>query len=1156
MPRHATQEIRLAINDFRRGLLGGISERAISKVDWLAGADNLYGRPFRGMRIRPGSRDISSAILSEQPHSLMAYYSSGGNKVFVAAENVIREATTSDYPLQTLPASHPANSDIFTHTNLDGVLIATQRGGALTPLMYDGAWKELKLPTPTDAIGFAADSAPGSVDAGTHYFRVRHRYAKGSTLAGPVSAGRVVAGPNFTVNINAGLVPASPRSDYVGWTLEMTKVNGTALGPWWFVADGTASTYAVTKSDAQLGYMADEGLHGQPPHFDGVTGFAGLLWGWSGSSLYASRDIGDLEATGIANFDADDLFQIAKDDGDTIQVCLVVLDELLILKKRSVHVISGVDRDSFVLTSVVYADPARGSEAGCAGPRAACVIGGVAYFWGESGGLFTYSRGSVKPAGWTEVGRYLDDVNPGELDKLLLINHQGNYALGWYPPGSSALASEQVVNDVRFKQYWHWKGWTARDAIELKSGLFGGASMLFCDPSNRASFGTIAAGTSISGPGIQASSTIPGGVLAGATQLTMDKVAAVTANNVVLTIGGALIGRCNTTYNSPVVTITEYHVWAGFDGFRDEKPGPVADEFSAPGGVIPAQAAFAFTGRLTAQQAQVYAHGLLPTGADNWTPGSTLVSINGVLAATEPAIITDGFGGFIVVWNDARSGTGDIYAQRYDAVGVAQWAAGGVPANSSVLAQTVPVLVSDGDGGAIIAWLDNRSGTVDVYAQRINAQGAVQWAAAGVALSTVAGNDQRVSICSDENGGAVIAWSEAAGGFVRAQRLDALGVSQWTAGGVALSSTTIAGVSTVSILKDSGGAFVAWTSNFDTYVQRINSAGVLQWGATAVNLGIVSSVAAPSLATDGAGGVFVAHRASNIPTVRRILTGGTFAWAAVSLSGAGNLGNVTAVSDEALGAIIVWSETTPNRVRGQRVDSTGAAQWNTGSPVNFVTAANPVRECRAVSDAVGGAFFAWYQDVGSGVYDAYAQRVDPNGNLLSSTATLRASAITNATITAFMSIAVSLTSAGESLVSLPPRVAKDVHFAIETPWLDGGLPSDWKDMDRVEYSADGDATNVNVAIDTDPAGSSSSVALTSVGQGADWAADVDSNPDALEWDVGDWATNAPATVPAGVDAGTIGKRFKLTITGDAAGEHRPTGIEMVAVLLPDREYNA
>jgi hypothetical protein len=78
--------------------------------------------------------------------------------------------------------------------------------------------------------------------------------------------------------------------------------------------------------------------------------------------------------------------------------------------------------------------------------------------------------------------------------------------------------------------------------------------------------------------------------------------------------------------------------------------------------------------------------------------------------------------------------------------------------------------------------------------------------------------------------------------------------------------------------------------------------------------------------------------------------------------------------------------------------------------------------------------------------------------------------------------------------------------------------------------------------------------LTTQGQGADWAADIGSGPNDLVWDVGDWATDIPGTVSAGVPAGTLGRRFKIVAAANPTGDYRPTGIEMVAYLLPDKEY--
>src|SRR5262245_22429953 len=94
------------------------------------------------------------------------------------------------------------------------------------------------------------------------------------------------------------------------------------------------------------------------------------------------------------------------------------------------------------------------------------------------------------------------------------------------------------------------------------------------------------------------------------------------------------------------------------------------------------------------------------------------------------ASISDGAGGTIVAWEEFRSATSyDIYAQKLNAAGATQWTAAGVAVCAAADFQQSPQLVSDGAGGAIVTWLDSRSGAAHVYAQRVDAAGAPQWAA-------------------------------------------------------------------------------------------------------------------------------------------------------------------------------------------------------------------------------------------------------------------------------------------------------------------------------------------------------------------------------------------------------------------------------------------
>ena len=98
-----------------------------------------------------------------------------------------------------------------------------------------------------------------------------------------------------------------------------------------------------------------------------------------------------------------------------------------------------------------------------------------------------------------------------------------------------------------------------------------------------------------------------------------------------------------------------------------------------------------------------------------------------------PAIVSDGAGGAIVAWPDARNAFNglDLFAHHILASGTPDgtWPVNGVTVSSAGGEQTEPVLVSDGAGGAIVAWVDGRDAatvnSLDVYAQHVLASGAV-----------------------------------------------------------------------------------------------------------------------------------------------------------------------------------------------------------------------------------------------------------------------------------------------------------------------------------------------------------------------------------------------------------------------------------------------
>jgi hypothetical protein len=361
-----------------------------------------------------------------------------------------------------------------------------------------------------------------------------------------------------------------------------------------------------------------------------------------------------------------------------------------------------------------------------------------------------------------------------------------------------------------------------------------------------------------------------------------------------------------------------------------------------------------------------------------------------------PVIAWDGAGGAIVTWYDFRNSNYDIYAQRVNAVGVAQWISNGVALCTAASTQQYPAIVSDGAGGALVAWQDFRSGSnTDIYVRGVSAAGAPQWTADGVALCTAAGDQRDPVIASDGAGGAIVAWQDFRSGTISgiyAQRVNAAGEPQWTVGGVGLCDTTNGAYSPMIVADNAGGAIVTWydyrsRNGADIYAQRVNAVGVPVWTAAGVALcTAANSQQNPTIASDGAGGALVAwqdERSGLDIYAQRVNSAGVPQWTAdgVALCTAANIQLYpTIVSDGAGGAIATWGDFRSGNadIYAQRVNAAGVPQW-TADGVAVCRAGNYQYNPKIVSDGAGGGIVTWFDARSGSSYRIYAQRVNAAG---------------------------------------------------------------------------------------------------------------------------------------------------------------------------------
>ena len=335
------------------------------------------------------------------------------------------------------------------------------------------------------------------------------------------------------------------------------------------------------------------------------------------------------------------------------------------------------------------------------------------------------------------------------------------------------------------------------------------------------------------------------------------------------------------------------------------------------------------------------------TGVVPWTPGGVAIATVAGLQQ-RPVLAVDGSGGAIVTWQDRRSGDADVYAQRVTSAGAIGWAtANGVPVCMTTGDQLLPGIVSDGAGGAIIAWSDARGGDVDVYAQRMLAAGTALWTpATGVPLSTVAGQQNRPVLASDGASGAIVVWEDARNGAdndVYARRVTSAGAAQWTADGVQVAGTANASFPVV-VGDGAGNTIVAWTDerngggNTDVFAQRLDGSGAVQWVANGVSVaGAAGGQFFPAAVADGSGGIVVGwedgrNGAANVDVfAQRLDAAGAALWATdgrpVSTAAGGQAG-VSVAADGAGGAVLGWADgravVNPVDVYAAHVDGSGA----------------------------------------------------------------------------------------------------------------------------------------------------------------------------------------------------------------------------------------
>jgi hypothetical protein len=338
------------------------------------------------------------------------------------------------------------------------------------------------------------------------------------------------------------------------------------------------------------------------------------------------------------------------------------------------------------------------------------------------------------------------------------------------------------------------------------------------------------------------------------------------------------------------------------------------------------------------------------------------------------SMIPDGSLGCIVAWR-TQSSPGDIRAQRFDKDGNPLWAAGGVGVATTPDNETDPHMVSDGAGGAVIAW--ERGG--DVHAQRVDAAGVAQWAAGGIPVTADPAAIVLAGIAEGAPGEAVVLYHTAGGGYEYfVQKLTPAGAPAWVAGGLSLGNT--ANDQSDITIDGAGGVWVALVAqdggDTDIETVHVNAAGTI----VETNLhGGADDHHSPHIAYVGNGNVDVAYNENlggvhNDIHIRRI--GAGIVYAVTYLPGDQNVADLA--WDGMSGSVLVWTDVAAGYDIYVDHFTGSSLNWlNLGQPL--CTASGIQQNPRVVLSpnalmSVGDFFVAWND--GRGDPAAYVERVD------------------------------------------------------------------------------------------------------------------------------------------------------------------------------------
>ncbi|MGH7724010.1 MAG: T9SS type A sorting domain-containing protein [Candidatus Eiseniibacteriota bacterium] len=410
--------------------------------------------------------------------------------------------------------------------------------------------------------------------------------------------------------------------------------------------------------------------------------------------------------------------------------------------------------------------------------------------------------------------------------------------------------------------------------------------------------------------------------------------------------------------------------------------------------------------------------GLSADAHAQWMQNGLPVAPAGGRHQDSPHIASDGQGGVYVLWRDYRddaTNDADIYLQRLTGEGVIApgWSSSGFPVVSRPGFQQGVPIAPDGLGGALIVSYDLVPTGYNLYAHRVLPGGAIApgWSGPGVPVTLDPGYQHARDVLSDGAGGAFVAWDDEPSVTVRILHLTATGeiADGWPAKGRPIFDSASA-QGGVELISDGHGGIIAVCADTRPYTElgasvwaiRVNADGSVAKGWAPEGIPVLpmgSSVERRRIVSDGEGGAFVAWNDNRvgIPTgnpfyfdiyAQHVLADGTMdpRWPVEGLpvcTAPSGQYVFDMTTDGQGGIFLVWEDYRNGYWQpfAQRIlpDGSVAPGWSPNGVListQFATQINPI----IATDGAGG-FYAFWEEFPLGDYEIHGQHMTADARI-------------------------------------------------------------------------------------------------------------------------------------------------------------------------------